>query len=113
MVGWHHRLNGREFEQALGDSEGQGGLACCSSWGRKESDMTEPLKNNEKQRTSDEMRVYLSCVWASIIPPASLRFLSYLFRCRGLAKHVDPEVPPSRGFQILLPISGGDLKRSY
>ena len=35
MVGWHHQLNGHEFEQTLGDSEGQGILACCSSWGRK------------------------------------------------------------------------------
>ena len=41
MVGWHHRLNGHEFEQALGVGDGQGGLACCSPWGRKESDMTE------------------------------------------------------------------------
>ena len=40
MVGWHHRLNGYEFEQALGFSDGQGSLACCSPWGRKESDMT-------------------------------------------------------------------------
>ena len=40
MVGWHHRLNGHEFEQALGDGEGQGSLACCSSWGRKDSDLT-------------------------------------------------------------------------
>ena len=37
MVGWHHWLNGREFEQAPGDSEGQGGLACFSPWGPKES----------------------------------------------------------------------------
>ena len=36
MVGWHHQLNGHEFEQALGDAEGQGGLVCCSPWGRKE-----------------------------------------------------------------------------
>ena len=36
MVGWHHRLNGHEFEQAPGDGEGQGSLACCSPWGRKE-----------------------------------------------------------------------------
>ena len=43
MVGWHHRLNGHEFEQAVGDGEGQGSLACCSPWGRKESDMTEGL----------------------------------------------------------------------
>ena len=37
MVGWHHPLSGHEFEQTLGDSEEQGRLACCSSWGRKES----------------------------------------------------------------------------
>ena len=43
MVGWHHRLNGHEFEQALGDGDGQGSLACCGPWGHKESDMTEPL----------------------------------------------------------------------
>ena len=41
MVGWHHRLNGHEFEQAPGDGEGQGSLVCCSPWGRKESDTTE------------------------------------------------------------------------
>ena len=41
MVGWHHRLNGREFEQTLGDSEGQGSLVYSNPWGRKESDMTE------------------------------------------------------------------------
>ena len=40
MVGWHHRLNGREFEQAQGDGEGQGSLTCCSPWGWEESDMT-------------------------------------------------------------------------
>ena len=48
MVGWHHRLNGHEFEQALGDGEGQGSLVCCSLWGCKESDMTERLNNNNK-----------------------------------------------------------------
>jgi len=41
MVGWHHQLNGHEFEQALGDGEGQRSLPGCSPWGRKESDMTE------------------------------------------------------------------------
>ena len=40
IVGQHYQLNGHEFEQALGDGEGQGGLACCSPWGRKK-DMTE------------------------------------------------------------------------
>ena len=43
MVGWHHRLNGYEFEQTPGDSEGQGSLAWCSSWGHKEVDTTEHL----------------------------------------------------------------------
>ena len=41
MVGWHYQLNGHEFEQAPGDIEGQGSLACCSPWGHKELEMTE------------------------------------------------------------------------
>ena len=40
MVGWHHLLYGHELEQILEDTEGQGSLECCSSWGRKESDTT-------------------------------------------------------------------------
>ena len=40
MVGWHYRFNGHEFELTPGDGEGQGGLVCCSPWGRKESDNT-------------------------------------------------------------------------
>ena len=43
MVGWHHQLNGHEFDQAPGVGDGQGHLACCGSWGRKESDKTEQL----------------------------------------------------------------------
>ena len=46
IVGWHHRLNRHEFEQALRDGEGQGGLACCSPWGRKESDTTARLNHS-------------------------------------------------------------------
>ena len=48
MAGWHHRLDGRESEQAPGDGEGQGSLACCSPWGRKESDTTERLNGNKE-----------------------------------------------------------------
>ena len=48
MVGWHHQFNGHEFEQILGDSEGQGNLMCCSPWGRREEDTTEWLNNNKK-----------------------------------------------------------------
>ena len=43
MVGWHHRFNGREFESTLGIGDGQGGLACCSPWGREELDTSERL----------------------------------------------------------------------
>ena len=43
MVGWHHRLNGHEFEQALGVGDGQGGLVCCSPWGLTEVDRTQQL----------------------------------------------------------------------
>ena len=46
-VGWHHRLNGDEFEQALGVGVGQGGLACCRPWGHKESNTTEQLNWTE------------------------------------------------------------------
>ena len=48
MVGWHQGLDGHEFEQALGDGQGQGILVCCSPQGRNESDMTEQLNNNKK-----------------------------------------------------------------
>ena len=47
MAGWHHRLNGQEFEWTPGAGDGQGGLACCDSWGRKESDTTERLNWTE------------------------------------------------------------------
>ena len=47
MVGWHHRRDGHEFEQALGVGDGQASLACCSPWGRKESDMTEQLTESK------------------------------------------------------------------
>ena len=46
-IGWHHQLDGHEFEQVLGVGDGQGSLACCSPWVRKESDMTERVNNNK------------------------------------------------------------------
>ena len=51
MVRWHHRLNGREFEQAPEDGEGPGSLVCCSPWGRKESNTTEWLNKNKQLKT--------------------------------------------------------------
>ena len=50
MIGWHHELNGHEFEQAPGDGKGEGSLACCNPWGHRESDMTEQLNNKSKAR---------------------------------------------------------------
>ena len=47
MVGWHHQLDGCEFEHALGDGGGQGSLVYCSAWGHKELDATEQLNNNK------------------------------------------------------------------
>ena len=55
MVGWQHWLNGHEFEQALGDSEGQGSLACCRPWGCKELDTTEELNTNNGVWSDNEM----------------------------------------------------------
>ena len=54
MVGWHHQLDGLELEQAQGVGDGQGGLACCESWGRKELDMTERLKRTEMDESQEE-----------------------------------------------------------
>jgi len=48
MVGWHHRLDGHEFEQALGVGDGQGGLVRYGPWGQKESDTTERLNNSDQ-----------------------------------------------------------------
>ena len=49
MVGWHHQLDGCEFEQALGVGDGQGGLAYCGSWGHKELDTSEVTFWNPKE----------------------------------------------------------------
>ena len=66
MVGWHHWLNGHEFEHALGVGDGQGSLARCSPWGRKESDMTELLNSTE-----------LSCFFAHPAPLLIVQPTSY------------------------------------
>ena len=61
MFGWHHRLNGREFEQTQGYGKGQGSLACCSPWGRKELDTTEQLNNSKSMY--DHFTLYCFCTW--------------------------------------------------
>ena len=51
MIEWHHRLDEHEFEEAPGVCDGQGSLACCSPWGRKELDTIEQLNNNNAYQT--------------------------------------------------------------
>ena len=62
MVGWRYQLDGHEFEQTPGESEGQGSLVCCSPWGLKESDTTERLSNSNKQITHT-VPVYIIISW--------------------------------------------------
>ena len=55
MAGWRHQLIGHEFEQAPGVGDGQGGLACCSPWGRKELDTTEQLNSTHNAGDADSI----------------------------------------------------------
>ena len=76
MAGWHHRLDGHEFESTPGVGDGQGGLACCNSWGRKESDTTERLNWTELNiplcictKIMDKLPYPFVCWWASRLLP--------------------------------------------
>ena len=70
MVGWHHRLSGHGFGWTPGVGDGQGGLACCSSWGHKESDMTEQLN-----WTDAHLCVYYSSAWAVVFKAPQVMFV--------------------------------------
>ena len=73
MTRWHHRLNGHEFEQTRGDSEGQGSLVCYSPWGHKKSERTESLKNSN----GCEMVSHSDFHWYWLnFPPLTLTFSS-------------------------------------
>ena len=72
MVGWHHQLNGHEFEQAPEVGKGQGSLACCSPWGSKESDTTEQLNSNNhiffhSGSTNSVKEFQFSMCWPTLI----------------------------------------------
>ena len=71
IVGWHHQLDGHEFEQIPGVGDGRGSLACCSPWGCKESDTTEWLN----WLTEDMIYVFIVCWW-------TLRLLPHLDSCK-------------------------------
>ena len=63
MVGWHHQLDGHEFEQTPGDGERQGSLACCSPRGCNESVMTERLNSNNTPLIEHRLEICGACVW--------------------------------------------------
>ena len=60
MVGWHHRLNGHEFERAPGDGEGRGNLVCYIPWGHKVSDLTEQPNNNNGAKPNSPRGSFLN-----------------------------------------------------
>ena len=86
MAGWHHRLDGRESEWTLGVCDGQGGLACCNSWGRKELDMTEWLNWTEKssedwknRHRTNESQYLIEKEWVFHLKTESLTKLKSFF----------------------------------
>ena len=93
MVGWHHQLNGCEFERALGVGDGQGGLAWCSSWGVRESDTIEQLNKSPpavilepKKIKSVTASTFSPSICHEVIGPLDaiilvFRMLSCLFVC--------------------------------
>ena len=72
IVGWHHRFNGHEFQQTLGDREGQGSLVCCSPWGGKESDMTERVNLTDAAAAKSLQSCPTLCDPIDGSPPGSL-----------------------------------------
>ena len=98
MVGWHHWLNGHDFEQTLGDSEGQGSLVCCSPWGPKESDMTEQLSTHSQVPETGLLLRALNCQTEqnSILSPYLSSRLYWKLSCNFL-----PETHWSTGFHSL------------
>ena len=89
MVGRHHQFNGHEFAQSPGGSEGQGSLACCSPWGRKESDTAEGLNNSKKmvwksgRAANGELIVSINHLLTAIHTPANSLFLLQIFAPLG------------------------------
>ena len=86
MAGWHHRLNGHDCEWTPGVGDGQGGLACCNSWGRKESDKTERLN-----WTECNCLLYIFLICLKDIANTIYQKLNFL----SLPEYVSPSVCPT------------------
>ena len=84
-VWWHHRLNGHEFEWTPGDGDGQGGLVCCDSWGRKESDTTEQLNWTELMGPDVMILVFRMLSFKLTFSLSSFSFIKSLFSSSSLS----------------------------
>ena len=87
MVGWHHWLNGREFEQAVEVGEGQGSLACCSPWGCEELDTTEQL--NWTDTWQNQALKCIKSPWIMYLILINIQIFSYIVNKRILFKILD------------------------
>ena len=108
MAGWHHRLNGHEFEQTQGDGERQGSLACCSPWVHKELDTNEQLNNNKKVQIQEAEIAKLMFLRNSLFPLLRRPLKGMGVRGRAsLSGTKKPLLPPrsQKKFQIFLSLS--------
>ena len=99
MSGWHHRLNGHEFDSTLGVGDGQGGLACCDSWGHKESDTTERLNWTELNNKGNEDQWWANLKYFSSYPllihmtPVGFNFLNSAIQALDLIISNTSQIP--------------------
>ena len=107
MVGWHHWLNGHEFEQTPGDNEGQGGLECCSPWGHQELDTNEWLNNNIFGNYQQDPS-HLSTV--PLLPNRMWGLLACFLSCSLLVKKQPFDLSSQRG-QLLT--KGGSISPGH
>ena len=100
IVGWHHWLNGHEFEQAPGNDEGQGSLGCCNPWGCKESDTTEWLNNN---KLGGSFWLYSTIHGSGSIPSKQReRHSNELYKVEDLGGNKGKEVIPAKTELLVL-----------
>jgi len=103
MVGRHHPLNGHDFEQAPGDGEGQGNLACCSPWGHKQWDTTE-WQNNNKRHCIDHFVIY-----KNVVP---LKLISYCLSIVLDLKDIFKKRGRNAFFHFILPSPNSTKKKA-
>ena len=103
MVGWQNRLDGHEFEQALGVGDRQGSLECCSLWGYKELDVTEPLIWHELEV------VFSASSWKLVLYGSSTlqAYIAYLTQRASIVINYPPDMTPRHGHFHFLSVTVG------